>query len=311
MYSTSKGGSPTRWRTQTYYSRQIAGSRKRLFLLVGLVIVLTLWRSHASSYNVLQHRSVETSSSAPDFPKSLQKKATYRSETEIAQHTLVDSKSSSSSSKDAHKSKSQDVVSKSQFQKMTDALNQKIEDTKMQIRKQSPFKQTAAYEDASANELVNDEAARPKSKKLTPEESDDEALEPDLKTLAVSRSGKDVPDGIAKSPSTQEQRDVTSSSKAEGAKINRTDGSDALTFATLAQFNALDELADKLPDIAHFSFQDSTLDIVLQGWEDAWFSEAVFDASQFPKLEEPKIDFVYTCKSHESISFTIADQDQG
>lgn len=42
-------------------------------------------------------------------------------------------------------------------------------------------------------------------------------------------------------------------------------------------------------------FETAVDGVVLQGWEDQWVSEGFFNRSVWGKLEEPKIDFVYTC----------------
>jgi len=54
------------------------------------------------------------------------------------------------------------------------------------------------------------------------------------------------------------------------------------------------QLADTLPDLVFVPFDDAVSDMVLQGWEDDWISIAHYSG---PKLEEPKIDFVYNCES--------------
>lgn len=55
----------------------------------------------------------------------------------------------------------------------------------------------------------------------------------------------------------------------------------------------LEETADSLPEIIHFTFEDVVKDMVLEGWEDDWIAHAKFDAVKWGKLEEPKIDFIY------------------
>jgi hypothetical protein len=51
------------------------------------------------------------------------------------------------------------------------------------------------------------------------------------------------------------------------------------------------EKAEALPDLIHVPFEVSVKDVVLEGWEDAWISKAIYTG---PQLAEPKIDFVYT-----------------
>ncbi|KAF3046741.1 Xanthine phosphoribosyltransferase 1 [Didymella keratinophila] len=62
------------------------------------------------------------------------------------------------------------------------------------------------------------------------------------------------------------------------------------------------ELADTLPDLVLVPFDDAVSGMVLQGWEDDWISTARYSG---PKLEEPKIDFVYNSSFD---SLTIEDQ---
>lgn len=50
----------------------------------------------------------------------------------------------------------------------------------------------------------------------------------------------------------------------------------------------------QLPDIVRIPLETATTDIVLQGWEDEWFSSATFNYEKFGPLPEPKIDFVYS-----------------
>ena len=68
-------------------------------------------------------------------------------------------------------------------------------------------------------------------------------------------------------------------------------------FPPYAEYAELDEKAEALPDIIHIPFEVSTEDVTLVGWEDLWFSEAELDIGKYGKINEPKIDFVYTCGS--------------
>lgn len=65
-------------------------------------------------------------------------------------------------------------------------------------------------------------------------------------------------------------------------------------FPSYGDYEALDDRADTLPDIVHHTFQDSTADVTLEGWEDLWYSKAELDVAKFGKMKEAKIDFVYT-----------------
>ncbi len=68
-------------------------------------------------------------------------------------------------------------------------------------------------------------------------------------------------------------------------------------FPTYSEYAALNEMAEALPDIVHLPFEDTTSEVILQGWEDQWFADAEFDVVRWGTLNETKIDFVYTCKN--------------
>ena len=68
-------------------------------------------------------------------------------------------------------------------------------------------------------------------------------------------------------------------------------------FPTYPEYAALDEKAEGLPDIIHMPFEDTTVDVVLEGWEDQWFANAELNVEKWGNLSETKIDFVYTCKT--------------
>lgn len=70
-------------------------------------------------------------------------------------------------------------------------------------------------------------------------------------------------------------------------------------FPSYSDYAALNEQAEALPDIIHIPLEDSVKDVVLEGWEDLWFSDAEWDTEKWSKLNETKIDFVYTCKTIE------------
>ncbi|KAK5168498.1 hypothetical protein LTR04_006625 [Oleoguttula sp. CCFEE 6159] len=69
---------------------------------------------------------------------------------------------------------------------------------------------------------------------------------------------------------------------------------DSTIFHQYEECAALDEKAEYLPDIVHIPFEDAVAEDVLQGWEDEWIASGEFDVKRWGKLEEPKIDFVYT-----------------
>ncbi|KAG0645560.1 Xylosylphosphotransferase 1 [Hyphodiscus hymeniophilus] len=69
---------------------------------------------------------------------------------------------------------------------------------------------------------------------------------------------------------------------------------DEKKFPPYSEYEALDEKGKALPDIVHVPFEDSTAEVNLQGWEDQWYSEAEFDITEWGKIPEAKIDFIYT-----------------
>jgi hypothetical protein len=69
------------------------------------------------------------------------------------------------------------------------------------------------------------------------------------------------------------------------------------TFPAYSEFVALNSIADTLPDFVYIPFEAATTDVTLTGWEDEWFSKAEYNVEQWGNLSEPKIDFVYSCKS--------------
>lgn len=60
--------------------------------------------------------------------------------------------------------------------------------------------------------------------------------------------------------------------------------------------DALIDRSDELPEIIFLPFEQTVADVPLAGWEDEWISTARYNAAVWGKLEEPKLDFVYTCK---------------
>jgi hypothetical protein len=68
-------------------------------------------------------------------------------------------------------------------------------------------------------------------------------------------------------------------------------------FPEYSEFVALNSMAETLPDVIHIPFEDATADVTLTGWEDEWFSKVEYDVGQWGNLSEPKIDFIYSCKS--------------
>ena len=96
------------------------------------------------------------------------------------------------------------------------------------------------------------------------------------------------------------EQHLTPAPKYEGEKSTPNPKSDGpRRFPPYAEYAMLDEKAEALPDIVHIPFEVSTADVVLEGWEDEWFADAKLNVAKWGKIEEPKIDFVYTCKKRE------------
>ncbi|KAF2867465.1 hypothetical protein BDV95DRAFT_502751 [Massariosphaeria phaeospora] len=62
------------------------------------------------------------------------------------------------------------------------------------------------------------------------------------------------------------------------------------TFPSWSECEETKDKADVLPDMIHVPFEQSVRDVILEGWEDEWIATASYTG---PRLDEPKIDFVY------------------
>jgi len=82
-------------------------------------------------------------------------------------------------------------------------------------------------------------------------------------------------------------------------------------FPPYSEYAQLDDQAETLPDIIHIPFEDSVKDVILEGWEDLWFSDAELNTRKWGKLNETKIDFVYTCKSPATTALIPANISRG
>jgi hypothetical protein len=96
----------------------------------------------------------------------------------------------------------------------------------------------------------------------------------------------------------QMQQQELSQVKMDSTK-EKTSKSSALRtkFPEYSEFVALNSMADTLPDVIYIPFKAATTDVTLTGWEDEWFSKAEYNVEKWGNLSEPKIDFVYSCKS--------------
>ncbi|CAL3970457.1 unnamed protein product [Diplocarpon coronariae] len=87
---------------------------------------------------------------------------------------------------------------------------------------------------------------------------------------------------------------VRADAASDTSKFLSEGSADERRFPAYAEYAALGENAETLPDIIHIPFEDSVQDVVLQGWEDLWFSQAELNVTKWGTLNETKIDFVYT-----------------
>jgi hypothetical protein len=85
----------------------------------------------------------------------------------------------------------------------------------------------------------------------------------------------------------------------------------SMKFPSYTEYAQLDDQAEALPDIIHIPFEDSVKDVVLEGWEDLWFSDAELNTKKWGKLNETKIDFVYTCKITSTTDLIPANVQRG
>ena len=63
------------------------------------------------------------------------------------------------------------------------------------------------------------------------------------------------------------------------------------------QHLSLEQRAESFPEFVWVPFEEAVKNEVLQGWEDGWVSSGTFDGEEWGKLKEPKIDFVYLCRT--------------
>jgi hypothetical protein len=124
---------------------------------------------------------------------------------------------------------------------------------------------------------------------VTPEEEDD--AEQQLSRLSLSIHGEPVRSGESQIPEkVQPQPQI----EHESSPVQR--------FPTYSEFLDESQRADTFPDIVHVTFEEATSEVELEGWEDTWFSEGRYDAESFGLLQEPKIDFIYTCEIPKRLS---------
>jgi hypothetical protein len=79
---------------------------------------------------------------------------------------------------------------------------------------------------------------------------------------------------------------------------------DPKTLPDVINIPSEEDDATTLPDVINIPFEEAVAGTTLQGWEEEWLADGDFNVKKWGKLNEPKIDFVYNCKScpHESMS---------
>lgn len=152
------------------------------------------------------------------------------------------------------------------------------------------------YHNHDDDESYDDSAPKPDKKEkkkdkqvdLTDEERNSNVAKKEQQN-SMSEHLEDLPKGPVEvqaelDPQNEQAAKLSSPDQPAKEKVIETESEAHLT---------LEETADSLPEIVHFTFEEVVKDMELEGWEDEWISDAYFDAEKWGKLEEPKIDFVY------------------
>lgn len=130
-------------------------------------------------------------------------------------------------------------------------------------------------------------------------ESGDIASNENAQIPIIDAKAKDDADDLAQS------QDINESQAPVEKLETQTPWSEHYEFPSWDQCEELKEKAEGLPDLYHVPFEVSVKDVVLEGWEDEWISKARYSG---PKLDEPRIDFVYTCEQcYNEHNFSFAD----
>jgi hypothetical protein len=290
MYFPEKDG---RWQGVAVSPIRRKASRRRVYFVISLVVCLVIYRALLSSANVeRRHKDTEAFQTLP----KVSRKASHAREiysrnfvTEKAQYAIENvlptTPAHDEVREEAHASPEheEDPPEKVESQHELPESSRSVTDTPTDTQK-----------------LLSDSPPDPISDNVTPDEPDD-GEEPSLKGIAVAPKGKEPPSSVDILSETLQKPTIKGSfgKSAETASEHRK----RTSFPTYDEFVALDSLADTLPDVVHIPFEESTFDVTLEGWEDKWFSEGVFDNAQRGNLTEPKIDFIYTWVNGSQKSF--------
>jgi hypothetical protein len=115
-----------------------------------------------------------------------------------------------------------------------------------------------------------------------------------LENSESSDSGQGTPHASHSNPLGGVMADVV---EIESQLVESLTSTSRYNFPDPSNFERLNRLADELPDFVHIPLRMAVKDEILESWEEDWFAHADYDAIKHGKLKEPKIDFVYTCKS--------------
>ena len=163
-------------------------------------------------------------------------------------------------------------------------------DAKSASKAKLNFEEDAEEKDVDEIEQIGnhheDEILEHASKLTHPDDDDGDMSETELK---ASRKDSQV-----RLPGTEDiSMDAEGEESTIGISNDQTAWSKDYTFPSWDACEEIQEKADGLPDLLHVPFEVTVRDVVLEGWEDEWIAKAQYSG---PKLEEPKIDFVYNCK---------------
>lgn len=298
MYQSVK---PSKWQNTTPVTLWRRAIRRRIYTILSFTICLIIW----SSLKSVNSESIRDKDNIPITPvlsrispKSVRIRDFSHPDSSTEKHKRIVEDIRLNPEKEEVEQKSfPNINSEYQHQKPLDTV---VTQHPSPASRQSPTETSSEAHQVLANGLTNQV-----SENVTPDEPDD-GEETGLKGIAVSPKGKEQ-GSIAGTPSADisQQKLLTSSEgdtkDRKSRKLPKKQGNSnayvkRTSFPTYSEYLALDLMADTLPDIIHVPFEESTSDVTLQGWEDQWFSDGVFDSDRWGKLQEPKIDFIYTCQ---------------
>jgi hypothetical protein len=148
----------------------------------------------------------------------------------------------------------------------------------------------------------DDEIVEHASKLTHPDDDDDNTSDADLnasqkdRQIQITDTKNDHGDGEEEEEGASELPQPKNYGEKQSAVGNTEEQTPWFKDYAFPSWDACQEVQDKadgLPDLLHVPFEVSVRDVVLEGWEDEWIAKAHYSG---PKLQEPKIDFVYNCE---------------